>query len=81
MQHFCHLTPKPAGYPYPYPHFVWLIYIADAVEQVPDARVNDNKGIIEASFLPITEALTLALSSEERLLLQEAVRVRSGPDR
>src|SRR3990170_9043786 len=28
--HLHHLAPKPEGYSYPYPDFLWLIYIAEA---------------------------------------------------
>jgi ADP-ribose pyrophosphatase YjhB (NUDIX family) len=50
--HLCHLAPKPSGYPYPYPDFLWLVFTAESAGlQDASARVRDDYEL-EAVFEP-----------------------------
>jgi 8-oxo-dGTP pyrophosphatase MutT (NUDIX family) len=73
--HFRHLTPQPADYPYPYPDFVQLLFVAEAGEQVADAQQGEYE--LSAVFRPVDEALGL-LTGEQAALLESALRVREG---
>lgn len=36
--HLRHLRPRPEGYRFPYPDLVWLVFTAEALEEMPEAR-------------------------------------------
>lgn len=72
-----HLGPGPPDYAYPYPHFVRLIYTAEAATFAPEAIVPDDYEL-GAAFRPIAEVRSLALTPAERLFLDAALR-RRGP--
>jgi 8-oxo-dGTP diphosphatase len=44
FMHLHHVTPKPPGYGYPYPDFMWLVYVSDAGAVDDSARVGDDYG-------------------------------------
>jgi 8-oxo-dGTP pyrophosphatase MutT (NUDIX family) len=69
--HFRHLTPKPAGYRYPYPSFVQVVYVATASDRVPEATLVDDY-VVGATFLPVAEVRRIGLSPAERLFLDAA---------
>ncbi|HRQ36613.1 MAG TPA: NUDIX hydrolase [Chloroflexota bacterium] len=75
--HFHHLSPKPDGYPYPYPDFVQVVYTAVAASYDP-ASMQPDFYVTAAQFHPIEEALALPLSPGERALLRAAITYHSG---
>lgn len=75
--HFHHLAPKPTGYPYPHPDFLQLIYTADAVRFVPEARV-PSMYELNSGFRPIAAARTLNMDASLLLYLDAAVARRSA---
>jgi ADP-ribose pyrophosphatase YjhB (NUDIX family) len=77
FMHFCHLGAKPVGYAYPFPDFVQLVYMADAVRLDPAARLVDDYEL-EARLRPIAEARGLARTPAEQLYLQTALKLRGG---
>jgi 8-oxo-dGTP pyrophosphatase MutT (NUDIX family) len=70
--HFQHLNPKPSGYPYPYPHFFWAIFAAQAVSFDATAMEEDFY-VTSASFKPILELSTWQMSDGQHELLQAAL--------
>ncbi len=77
--HFHHLTPKPDGYPYPYPDFVQVVYTAVATSYDSAAIVPDPH-VASARFCSLEEAFTLNLSVGQKALLKAAMSNRSGKD-
>ena len=76
--HFRHLTPRPVDYPYPYPDFAQLLFVAEAGEQVAEATRDQYE--LAAAFRPIDEALGL-LAGEQAALLESALRAREAASR
>jgi ADP-ribose pyrophosphatase YjhB (NUDIX family) len=72
VMHLHHVTPKPSGYEYPYPDFLWLVYVSEAGAVVDRGRVVDDYEE-EAVFRPAAEARTLELSGESRVFLEAAL--------
>ena len=72
LVHLRHTTPKPKGYPYLYPDFLWPVYVASVVGLRPGAKVDDGYEIA-SQFLPLQEVLRLALSDYEKAFLEAAV--------
>ncbi len=75
FMHFHHLDSKPIGYRYPYPDFIWHIYVAEAGEFVPDARVPDDYALM-ADLLPINEVRKLPIDKVQLILLEAAIKLR-----
>jgi 8-oxo-dGTP pyrophosphatase MutT (NUDIX family) len=79
--HLHHLGPKPqgspTGFPYLYPDFAQVVFLADAVDHRPEARLPDDYEV-EAAFRSGSEARELGAVLAGRLFLEEAVRLRSG---
>jgi 8-oxo-dGTP pyrophosphatase MutT (NUDIX family) len=73
--HFAHLTPKPSGHAYPYPDFVQVVYLADARESVPDARLDDGYEV-ESVFRPVADVQGRTIPATQRLFLDAALRMR-----
>ena len=73
VRHCHHLSPRPAGYAYPYPDFLQVIYAAEAALHVPAARHVDDYEL-SAEFVPITPALRAALLLSEQALLAGALK-------
>ncbi len=72
FMHLHHVTPKPSGYEYPFPDFLWLVYVTEA------RTVDERVGVIddyeeEAVFRPPAEARMLGLSGESRMFLEAAL--------
>lgn len=78
--HLHHLGPEPDGYAYPYPDFIWPVYVAQAGAHNPKA-IRPDDWVAESFFLPISEARGLPLNEGELLLLEAALASRSGPNR
>jgi 8-oxo-dGTP diphosphatase len=72
FMHLHHLTPKPSGYEYPYPDFLWLVFVSDARTVDSRGRVRDDYEE-EAVFRPAAEARLLDLSGESRVFLEAAL--------
>jgi ADP-ribose pyrophosphatase YjhB (NUDIX family) len=69
---FCrlqHLGPRPAGYPYPYPDFCWVIYRAEAGTFDAAARLADDYEQ-DARFYPAAAALGLPMGPVQHALLE-----------
>ena len=76
-----HLTPRPDGYPFPYPEFQHLVYAAEAESYQPDRLVSDPSDG-PAIFAPVEAARALLSERHERALLNAAVsRRRAGRKR
>lgn len=75
FSHFRHLTPKPPDYPYPYPDFLQIVYLVEAVEFVAGAKIPD-EFVEESFFQPISQNRGLGLAPGERLFLDAAIRLR-----
>jgi ADP-ribose pyrophosphatase YjhB (NUDIX family) len=74
FKHFHHLMARPAGYPYPYPDFLQVVYIAVAEAYHPDQRILDDYEL-DARFLPLAEVRASPLSPIQRMFL-DAVAVQ-----
>ena len=72
VKHYHHLTPEPAGYRYPYPDFLQIIYRARPQHYLPDAREIDGYEI-ETKFITTTEALRLPLMPSDHMWLRTAL--------
>lgn len=70
-----HCTPKPDGYPHPYPDFLQPVYAAEAHRHRPELLLDDGYDL-GGGFRPLAEVAKLPLTSCERALLAEAVRRR-----
>jgi ADP-ribose pyrophosphatase YjhB (NUDIX family) len=74
--HFENLGPlpeaRPDDYLYPYPHFLQVVYRAEAGEHRPEARVHD-PFVTGSEFVPVEMARELDLSPGERVFLEVAV--------
>ncbi|MBI2850186.1 MAG: NUDIX hydrolase [Chloroflexi bacterium] len=77
FMHFHHLGPKPAGYAYPYPDFIWLIYTAQADKHFPKATIADEY-VHGVEFHPIAEALAMDIEPGELALLKAAINIRQN---
>ena len=73
--YFHHLAPKPEGYRYPYPDFLWPIYIAEAGVFTPETVIPDDF-VFKSEFMPVNVALKLKIEPSSLVLLEEAVKVR-----
>ena len=72
LVHLRHTTAKPKNYTFPYPDFLWLVYVASVVGQMPEAKVVDD---YESSsrFLPVRDVRRLALEDYEWAFLEAAI--------
>lgn len=75
VTHFHHLAPKPAGYPYPHPDFLQIIYVARAGSFRPEAR-RSGEYEVESGFRALDEVEALALEQSQQLLLRAALQHR-----
>jgi 8-oxo-dGTP pyrophosphatase MutT (NUDIX family) len=78
FKHYHHITPEPAGYRYPYPDFLQLVYHAVAVQYLPEAREVDGYEI-ETMLMPIAEALRLPLVESDHLWARAATDTNYSP--
>jgi len=74
--HFRHLGPRPDAYPYPYPEFVQLLFVAEAGEHLAPAQLTLEYEVA-SEFLPIDEAHRL-LDTGGAAVLAAATRLRTG---
>jgi 8-oxo-dGTP pyrophosphatase MutT (NUDIX family) len=78
FKHYHHITPKPAGYLYPYPDFLQLVYRAVAMQYLPEAREVDGYEI-ETMLIPVAEALRLPLVDSDHLWARAATDAKRSP--
>lgn len=75
--HLRHTTPKPDNYSFLYPHFVWLIYTAQAVDFRPElmftAEQLVEEYVIGSKFVPLEDALQI-VSNRDKILLKALKR-------
>ncbi|MEO6458584.1 MAG: NUDIX domain-containing protein [Chloroflexia bacterium] len=74
--HFQHLTPKPEGYLYSYPHFMHVVYMAKASHFMPGAKLEDDYEL-EAAFRPISEVREMPLSPCQHVFLKAALEAHT----
>jgi len=79
FMHFHHLVPKPPNYTYPYPDFIWLIYVAQADKYIPEAKV-PGEWELETGFRPIDEVRRLPLEQGQLMLLDVAIERRQNAE-
>ena len=73
FQHFHHLTPKPAAYRYPYPDFLQVIFCANVLASLPEAKeLNGYES--DAVFYSFSELSALSLPESERSYLMTALK-------
>jgi 8-oxo-dGTP pyrophosphatase MutT (NUDIX family) len=72
IKHFCHLTPRPIDYPYPYPDFLQMIYSARPERYSAEARRTDGYEL-SATLVPIAGLDQFPLATSERMFLQVAL--------
>lgn len=76
--HYRHINPRPPGYPYPYPDFAQIIFLAEALTFDPAATIPD-EWVAASGLYSAAEALRLvAPRASERLLLEAALARRQG---
>lgn len=73
--HLHHLGAKPENYEYPYPDFLWPIYIAEARDFVAEAIAPDEY-VYDSDFRPVEEVRNLPILKNELLLLEAALQLR-----
>lgn len=69
--HYHHLATKPDGYPFPYPDFLQVVFVAEAVDYRPEQHVKDEYEL-ETGFRAIAEAREL-IGGGQLVLLETAV--------
>jgi len=73
--HCQHETPKPEGYPYPYPDFVRAVYTADADRFTPDT-VDPDDYEQESGFWPLNDVRGMTLRMGQHIYLEQALGLR-----
>lgn len=73
--HFRHLTPKQEGYRYPYPAFLHILYVTEAVAYNRAGLLRAGEIETGSRMTPISRAMA-ALSEEQRTVLAAALQVR-----
>jgi ADP-ribose pyrophosphatase YjhB (NUDIX family) len=77
VRHFEHLTPRPPGHAFPFPHFCQAVYGALALEQIAGARLADDYEA-EARPVPLRDARSLPLTPDQLVFLEAAARAVYG---
>lgn len=70
---FHHLGARPAGYRYPYPDFIWPVFLAEAADYFSDEKVPDDY-VFDSEFRPIQDVKDLPIDKGELMLLEAALR-------
>jgi hypothetical protein len=75
------LGPEPPGslpgIPRLYPDLAQVVFLADAVDHRPEARLPDDYEV-EAAYRTVQETRDLGATLAGRLFLEEAIRLRGG---
>ncbi len=77
FMHFHHLSSKPVDYSYPYPDFLWLVYIAQADNYIQEAIVAD-KYVTGVKFCTIKELPGLGFEKGQLAFLDDAIKLRQS---
>jgi 8-oxo-dGTP pyrophosphatase MutT (NUDIX family) len=77
FRHLRHLTPRPAGYRYPFPEFFQNIYCGSASAWTPGAR-HPQDDVLEVRFLPAGDLHRLELPPGQQQFLEAALRARAA---
>ena len=77
---FHHLSAKPPDHPYPHPDFVQVIYIAEAGDYIPTAKLPDDYEI-DADFRSLVAVQALALTPSEHFYMSAALAQQSARPR
>jgi hypothetical protein len=72
-----HLAPKPDDYPYPYPDFLQLVYVATADQFIPEAIKFDHY-VVESRFWCVQEIRPLLKNQAQLALLDVALAHFAG---
>jgi 8-oxo-dGTP pyrophosphatase MutT (NUDIX family) len=72
--HFRHLTPRPEGYPYPYPDFLQALFVAEA-ESFERGAIRREGWEKSSRLTPVSRAKDL-IGPDQRTLLAAALQVR-----
>ena len=72
--HFRHIDPMPAGYAYPYPDLLHVVYAATPGEHHPELREVGGYEL-GAEFVPLVEARRLDLDAGQHVFLDAALRL------
>jgi len=75
--HLHHTSNKPADYAYPYPDFLWLIYISEAGKYRPKT-MKQGDFELEVKFYAIEKAEQLPMENGQMELLKAAVKTRKN---
>ena len=75
VTHCQHQTPKPVNYPFPYPDFIQVIYLAKAIEHQIDARLDDDYEI-SSGFETIHKVKKMPLTPNQHLIFEHALSLR-----
>jgi 8-oxo-dGTP pyrophosphatase MutT (NUDIX family) len=73
--HFRHLSPKPEGYPYPYPDFFQTLHIVEAIDH-DRRRIRRDGWETHSRLTPIGRALKI-VADDQKPILRLAVAARS----
>jgi 8-oxo-dGTP pyrophosphatase MutT (NUDIX family) len=81
FMHMHHLGPKPPDYTYPYPDFIWPIYIVEAdthrAEDIQDGKtIIDVQYVSSAEFHTFADTMGLGIKPEHLELLKAAAELR-----
>ena len=74
--HLQHQAPRPADYRFPYPDFLWVIHVAEAIAPQPGAKSADDYEA-EAVFRTVAEARQV-ITDHQRLLDAAVEAAASG---
>lgn len=77
FMHFHHLNPKKTDYPYPYPDFLWSVYIAQADKYIPEAITAD-KYVTGVKFYHIEDLPGLGFEKGGLVFLDDAIKLRQS---
>ncbi len=72
VTHCQHQTPKPTNYPFPYPDFIQVIYIAEAIERQIDGRIDDDYET-DSRFELIDIVKNMPLTPNQHLIFERAL--------
>jgi 8-oxo-dGTP pyrophosphatase MutT (NUDIX family) len=72
--HFRHMTPRPTGYPYPYPDFFQTLHVVEATEH-DRRRIRRDGWETHSRLTPIARALRI-VTDDQKPILRLAVAAR-----
>jgi ADP-ribose pyrophosphatase YjhB (NUDIX family) len=75
FMHLRHTSPKPDGYPYLYPDFIWPIWAVSFVEFKPDLMIDDGYEV-SSRFVPLQGVDEFKLDVHEPAFVTAALALR-----